>query len=125
MEDSEPDEYLSDCIQIEELSPDAIIPDSVNVMHDPEVEMPPDGSDKSPVEEELEKSFTNIKLEKMHDWSLSEGSDDSFSEITESHSSKKRKLTPTSGEEEKKRKKRIASPMTSSPLRKVDHGENR
>ena len=109
-------QFLEDWVEVEELSPEAIIPDSVTVIKDPEVEMPED--EELDAEQELERTFTNIKLDRMHDWSLSEGSSDDGRDT--SQAARKRKFTPTGDEEtEDKRKRRIASPRTSSPLWKT------
>jgi hypothetical protein len=51
-------------VKIEELSPEAIIPDSLTILRDPEVEVP-DDDDLSEVE--LDDKFTAIKLDGMHD----------------------------------------------------------
>src|SRR5277367_2291367 len=44
--------------EIEELSPEAIVPDEVPVLRDPEIEVPDD--EEGSAEAELEEKFTNI-----------------------------------------------------------------
>lgn len=60
-------------VEIEELSPEAIIPDSVTILRDPEVEIPDDEYTNN--ESDLEKQFGGIKLDRMRDDSGSEDSD--------------------------------------------------
>ena|SRR2546421_11318298 len=60
-------------VEIEELSPEAIIPDSVAILRDPEVEIPDDEDANN--ESDLEKRFGGIKLDRMRDDSGSEDSD--------------------------------------------------
>lgn len=80
-----------DALEIEELSPEAIIPDSVNVMRDPEVEVPDDGE---VTEEDLEKQFTTFQLDRMDDGSESEETGAKQSPSGGLAKSRKRKHTP-------------------------------
>src|SRR5436190_2385822 len=57
--DDNDEEQEEEGISIEELSPEAIIPDSVPVMRDPEVEVPEDDDSK---DVELETKLNAIKL---------------------------------------------------------------
>src|SRR5438046_391765 len=71
-----PTPYDDPCkVVIEELSPDAIIPDSVTIYRDPEVEVP--GEETGPTEEDLRERFTEIDLDRMRDdtTNSSEGSE--------------------------------------------------
>jgi hypothetical protein len=111
-------------VEIEELSPEAIVPDSVTVLRDPEVEIPDDeGSNES----ELEKRFWGIKLDRMRDDS---GSEDG--ERVERNSSPlpttrafgvKRKFAHTVEDEGiEPARKRTMSPGTLSPSKGSDPG---
>ena len=113
-------------VSVEELSPDAIIPDSLPILRDPEIEIPEDYD--SP-EQELETELTVIDLDRMHDGSES---DDKLEEEEERvdiasplRNIRKRKFTATDepGQEEQPRK-RTASPRTFSPLRRVNESEH-
>src|SRR5262245_2453437 len=57
---------------IEELSPEAIIPDSVVIHRDPEIEIPEKGD---ATETDLQKKFTEIDLDRMRDDTHSETND--------------------------------------------------
>ena len=104
-------------VEIEELSPEAIIPDSVTIMRDPEVEVPDDGGDSTEVE--LEKKITAIKLERMHDDS---GSEESGKEVTISPTKglRKRKYSPLEETGDEPQRKKMASPSDSSSSRMSD-----
>jgi hypothetical protein len=103
-------------VAVEELSPNAIIPDSVTVMRDPVVELPDDGES---FEGDLEKKFTAIKLDVMRDSGESDTSEEQDTSIKPATNARKRKHTPTEeGETETQRRKRMASPMTFSPRRR-------
>ena len=105
-------------VEIEELSPEAIIPDSVTIMRDPVVEVPEDET----TEAELEKRFTNIKLDRMHDWSGSDVSEEAEVKKPSQVNRQKRKHTPADDSDEQtksfeqRRRKRAARPGRSSPL---------
>src|SRR5947207_5946452 len=105
-------------ISVEELSPEAIIPDSIPVMRDPEIEIPKEDDSK---EVDLETKLTAIKLDRMCDGSES-GDVDEEEEMVDVASPlrnmRKRKFTPNDeGEAQERRRKRTASPSTFSTLR--------
>ena len=64
-------EGTKDMVSIEELSPEAIIPDSMTVYRDPEVEIPEEGVPEggSSPDMELGRKFTEIDLDRMSDGS--------------------------------------------------------
>jgi hypothetical protein len=114
------DEIKEGGIEIEELSPEAIIPDSVTVMRDPEIEVPDD--EEGPTEAELENKFTEIKLDRMHDGSHNEEEKEEQEEadiVPLRRSTRKRKYTPMTDEEsqEEQRSKRTVRSRTFPPLR--------
>jgi len=117
------DDIKDDTIEIEELSQEAIIPDSMTVMRDPEIEVPDDDDD--PTELQFENKFTAIKSDRMHDGSQSEGEEEGKEQQQEANivplkrSTRKRKYTPTTDEEsqEEQRSKRTVRSRTFSPLR--------
>lgn len=101
-----------DTIEIEELSPDAIIPDSVIILRDPEVEIP---GDEDLSELDLEKKFTSIQLDRMDD--VSENKEQE-TPITPTRATRKRKFTPTEeSENDERQRKRVTIPQTFSSLR--------
>lgn len=113
-------------VEIEELSPEAIIPDSVLVLRDPEVEIPDE--EGSNHEAELEKRFGGIKLDRMRDDS---GSEDSGKLSRKSSPlpartsfGVKRKFAATDTEDEgvEPARKRTMSPGNLSPTRGCEPG---
>jgi hypothetical protein len=104
-------------VEIEELSPEAIIPDSVTILRDPEVEIPEDGDANS--ELDLEKRFGGIKLDRMRDDSGSEDNDQGErknSPLPTRISGVKRKFMATVDDEViEPTRKRTMSPGTLSP----------
>jgi hypothetical protein len=101
-----------DTIKIEELSPEAIIPDSVTILRDPEVEIP---DDEDPSELDLERKLTAIKLDRMDD--VSDNKDQEMP-ITPIRTTRKRKFTPTEeGENDERQRKRMPTPQAFSPFR--------
>jgi hypothetical protein len=73
-----PEELREDTFEVEELSPDAIIPDSVTMYMDPVVDEVADGGDyRGPTqEEELNEKFTEIDLDRMRDDTACEESEE-------------------------------------------------
>jgi len=112
------DEVKEDTLEMEELSPEAIIPDSVNILRDPEVEVPEDDQ-RQP--EELEEQITAIKLDRMHDESYSEESAHGSPE-SRTRTTVKRKYTSSDTSEESKapRRKRPTTPMSLRTFRRKD-----
>ena len=120
-EDLQPDD--DDSVEIEELSPEAIIPDEIPVLRDPEIEVP---DEEGTAEAELEEKFTTIlNLDRMHDGS-EDGNYDEEGEYEEERPAipvpnrRKRKFTPgEEGRDDEPLRKRAVSPRTiSSPLRR-------
>jgi|SRR5277367_3991053 len=106
--------------EIEELSPEAIVPDEVPVLRDPEIEVP-DDDDGTIAEAELEEKFSKIlKLDRMHDGSEDGDCGEEERPVTPVRNTRKRKFTASEeGREEGPLHKRAASPRTvSSPLRR-------
>lgn len=92
------------------------MPDSLTVMRDPEIELP---EDEDSTEVELENKLTAIKLDRMHDGSQTEESEEEIAPLR--RSTRKRKYIPADGEsQEEQRRKRTASPRTFSPTRGND-----
>ena len=118
-DDNDNEQEEEEGISVEELSPDAIIPDSLPVLRDPEIEIP---EDDDPTEIELEEKLTTIEVDMMHDESESgdqgEEEEERVDVASPLRNVRKRKFTPTdeSGQEGQRRK-RTASPRTFSPLR--------
>ena len=110
-----------DTLEMEELSPEAIIPDSVNILRDPEVEVPEDDQGQS---EDLEEQITAIKLDRMHDESYSEESEERSHDSPESRmrTTAKRKYTSsdTSDESRPPRRKRPTTPLSQRTFRRKD-----
>ena len=123
--DDNDNEQEEEGVSVEELSPEAIIPDSIPIMRDPEIEVP---EDDDPTEAELETKPTTIELDRMRDGSESGDQKEEEEEMVDIASPlrnvRKRKFTPTDEDvQEERRRKRTASPRTFSPLRGV--GESR
>jgi hypothetical protein len=95
-------------VEIEELSPEAIIPDSLPILRDPQIEIPEDEYSES--EAELEKKFTAFKLDRMTDGTESEGSVKSARDLRGEGKGRKRKFTPDEQGEEGPERKRTGSP---------------
>ena len=111
-------------VEIEELSPEAIIPDSVTVLRDPEIEIP---DDEGSTESELEKRFGGIKLDRMRDDGDSEDSDNverkwSPLPITRTFGQKRKFAHTVEDEGIEPARKRTTSPGTLSPSRGSDPG---
>jgi hypothetical protein len=108
--------------EIEELSPEAIVPDEVPVLRDPEIEVPDDEEEGTvTAEAELEEKFSKIlQLDRMHDGSEDGDCGEDERPVTPVRNTRKRKFTPSEeGREEEPLQKRAASPRTvSSPLRR-------
>ena len=112
------DEAQEDTLDMEELSPEAIIPDSVNILRDPEVELPDDDERE---QEDSEEEITAMKLDRTHDESYSEssshGSPDSRARTT---AKRKYASSDTSQESRAPRRKRPTTPMTLRTFRGKD-----
>ena len=108
--------------EIEELSPEAIVPDEIPVLRDPEIEVPDDEDEgRGTAEAELEEKFSKIlQLDRMHDGSEDGDCGEEERPVTPVRNTRKRKFTPSEeGREEEPLQKRPASPRNvSSPLRR-------
>lgn len=111
-------------VEIEELSPEAIIPDSVSILRDPEIEIP---DDEGSTESELEKRFWGIKLDRMRDDGDSEDSDKVERKktplpISRTFGQKRKFAHSVEDEVIEPARKRTTSPGTLSPSRSNDPG---
>ena len=118
--DDNDNEQKEEGVSVEELSPEAIIPDSLPVLRDPEIEVP---EEDDYTEAELETKLTAIELDAMDDGSQSGDQCEEGEEMVDIASplrnAKKRKFTPTDDGVPERRRKRTASPRTISPLKGV------
>jgi hypothetical protein len=101
-------------VEIEELSPDAIIPDSITIMRDPEVEIQDDNT------AEAGKSWEDgIQMDGVDDDGMNEMSDgnEMFPSRPPPRIPKKRKFNLADEERYDRLRKRTASPGSFSPER--------
>ena len=110
-----------DMVAIEELSPEAIIPDSVTIYRDPEVELP---DERDSTDAELGRKFTEIDLDRMSDDKVSEDGDGKGSgERVIKKVPKKRKHLAVDGVDgDQRQRKKVVSPRDLSPARRVEDG---
>jgi len=108
-------------VAIEELSPEAIIPDSVTIYRDPEVELP---DERDSTDAELGRKFTEIDLDRMSDDKVSEDGDGKGSgERVIKKVPKKRKYLAVDGVDgDQRQRKKVVSPRDLSPARRVEDG---
>ena len=114
-------------ISIEELSPEAIIPDSVTVYRNPEIEIPEEGvrQGRSSPDMELGRKFTEIDLDRMSDGSQTheekeyKGKQEKNEKVA--RKGQKRKHSSVDGREHgdfSEPRKKTATPLTAaSPIR--------
>jgi len=110
-----------DTVSIEELSPEAIIPDSIPIYRDPEVEIP---EESDSADTELGRKFTEIDLDRMTDDQLPEETEKrSQSERVTRRGQRKRKYGAVDeAARDEPERKRTASPAGSPSVRRTARG---
>jgi hypothetical protein len=123
LEIPKPSHERKDMVAIEELSPEAIIPDSVTVYRDPEVEIPEEEFES---EMELGRKLTEIDLDRMSDDKTPEREVKGKSQGNDKLARKaqrKRKLGFVDGiVEDEPQRKMAVSPSSASSLKRGGRG---